>query len=257
MYRSQLASELPKFKDRLFENKQEALDSGLDGTVYIGSPAVHSVCTVSTHKNKESGESTKSIQFQWLRTFWDQTVIEYGYVVESGTDGCSGRLRGVFCSVQKAFEVAKEIKSDSVSITKTDLDSGEEISSYGFRWNQKPDYDRCLRELQEFHLVEQRTIKKILKELKNLQKGDINFPEHCIRMNILLVLAYLDCDDFISDFLDKGTIEFFGEINDYPIEGNSVLHSENKDKWNPETEFGFKRLNFVDGLIKFTERKVQ
>ena len=149
MYRSELATELPKFKDRLFENKQQALDSGLEGTVYIGSPAVHSVCTVSTHKNRETGESTKSIQFQWSRNFWDQDVIKYGYVVESGTDGCSGRLRGVFGSIQKAFEVAKEIKSDSVSITKTDLDSGEEICSYGFRWNQVPDYDRCLKDLKE------------------------------------------------------------------------------------------------------------
>lgn len=149
MYRSQLATELPKFKDRLFENKQQAIDSGLEGTVYIGSPAVHSVCTVSTHKNKETGESTKSIQFQWLRTFWDQAVVQYGYVVESHSDGTSGSVRGVYGSVHKAFEVAKEIKSDSVNINKVDLDSGEEVAHYGFNWNQEPDFERCLKDLKE------------------------------------------------------------------------------------------------------------
>lgn len=149
MHRSQLATELPKFKDRLFYSNEEALASGLDGTVYIGSPAVHYVCSINSRENKETGTVTKNIQYIWLRTFWDQAVVEYGYVVESHSDGTRGSVHGVYGSVHKAFDVAKNIQSDSVHINKVCLDSGEEVAHYGFNWNQDPDFERCLKELKE------------------------------------------------------------------------------------------------------------
>lgn len=101
--------------------------------------------------------------------------------------------------------------------------------------------------------MKKKNVKKILEVLKNLQNGEIKYPKYGICLNIYLVL---DCTDCISDFLEEGTIEFFGEDTNYPIEGNSLLHAKNKDKWNPDTEFGRKRLKFVDDLIKFGEGKL-
>ncbi|WNA16086.1 hypothetical protein XaC1_443 [Xanthomonas phage XaC1] len=71
MLRSQLEVDFPKFKDRLFYTKQEALDSGLSGTVYIGSPAVHSVCEINTREVRGSTEVVKVINYTWTRTYWD------------------------------------------------------------------------------------------------------------------------------------------------------------------------------------------
>ncbi len=149
MQRSQLASELPKFKDRLFGNKQEALDSGLEGTVYIGSPAVHSVCSINVKENKETGESTRSVQYIWTRNFWEEKNKNYTYLVETATDGSTSYLEGVRSTAEDAFKLATEVHADSVTITKYDAVSGEELCHYGYRWNQKPDFERCKHDLKE------------------------------------------------------------------------------------------------------------
>ena len=149
MYRYQLEQELPNFKHLLFANKEAALESGIEGTVYIGHPAAHHVCSINVKQNKETGESTRSVQYIWLRTFWDEPKKQYTYVIETGTDGCPYHLEGVRNNVYNAFKLAETLKADSVHVTKYDAVSGEEVGFYGFRWNQKPDFERCKNDLKE------------------------------------------------------------------------------------------------------------
>ncbi len=71
MLRSQLEVDFPKFKDRLFRTNQEAIDSGLTGTVYIGYPAVHSVCDINEREIRGTSEVQRVINFSWHRAYWD------------------------------------------------------------------------------------------------------------------------------------------------------------------------------------------
>jgi len=149
MYRYQLEQELPKFQHLLFPNKEAALASGIEGTVYIGHPAVHHVCSINLKQNKESGESTRSVQFIYIRTFWDEPKKQYTYMIETAEDGCSSSFQGVRSNVYDAFKFSETLKSDTVHVTKYDAVSGEELCHYGFRWNQKPDFERCKKDLNE------------------------------------------------------------------------------------------------------------
>lgn len=149
MYRYQLAQELPNIEPLLFPNKEAALDSGIEGTVYIGHPAAHQVCSINVKQNKETGECTRSVQYIWFRTFWDEPKKMYSYLIETATDGCSSNFHGIRGNVYDAFKEAQTLHADSVNITKYDTVSGEEIGCYGYRWDQKPDFNRCLKELKE------------------------------------------------------------------------------------------------------------
>lgn len=99
--------------------------------------------------------------------------------------------------------------------------------------------------------MKKKNVKKILEVLNNLKAGTIPKPNHGICVNLMLTL---DCTDCISEFADTAFEQIYGSSVSYPIEGTSLSYIQNKDKWNPDTEYGKKRLELLDKLIEFAEK---
>jgi len=101
--------------------------------------------------------------------------------------------------------------------------------------------------------MKKKNVKKILEVLNDLKLGTISKPNHGICINLMFKL---DCTDCISEFTNQAFTQIYGNEDSYPIEGNSLGYIQNKDKWNPDTEYGKKRLELLDKLIEFAEGKL-
>lgn len=95
--------------------------------------------------------------------------------------------------------------------------------------------------------MNKRVLKKIAEGLKSIKEGDLH-ANHGICINLYIKV---DPVHLVSDFLEAAFIQKFGSGECYPIEGSYDGYLADKDKWNPETEFGKKRIELLDFLIQY------
>lgn len=101
-----------------------------------------------------------------------------------------------------------------------------------------------------------------LNALYDLKANRISSPHAGICYNLVSRLSSHSDVAVLEQFLREAFEEILGfepceRERDFPIEGSEEAYCSNENKWDTRTEFGKKRMKYVEKLIPIVERKMK
>lgn len=102
--------------------------------------------------------------------------------------------------------------------------------------------------------LKKKKLKLILERLYNVQKNVERYDHHGICNNLYLKV---DDTDTVESFIWLCFEKKYGDAEiAYPI-GDSAAYHADKDKWNPDSEYGKQRLELLDFMISECEELIK